>query len=84
MQWRITDDGEDHQYVIRFADGQCVTSRGIEPSPTTSVSVDLARFARIVAGQANAVKLLLTRKLTASGDVRFARRIDGFFDIPGT
>ena len=82
VQWRITDDGEDFLYVIHFLPDACEARPGTVDRPTTTVSTDLARFARIVAGQANAVKLLMTRKLHASGDVMFARKIPGFFDIP--
>ena len=84
VQWRINDEGVDHLFVVRFNTEGCTAERGTVESPTSTISTDLARFARIVAGQANAVKLLLTRKLKASGDVMFAKRIDGFFDIPGT
>lgn len=82
VQWRITDGVEEHPYVISFADGTCETHRGTVDKPRTKISTDVARFARIVSGQANPVKLLMTRKLKASGDVMFARKIDGFFDIP--
>ena len=82
VQWRITDDGEDHHYFIRFTSTRCETARGESDDATTWITTDLARFARIVVGQANAVKLLMTRKLKASGDVLFARKIEGFFDLP--
>lgn len=84
VQWKIKAGGEIHDYVIRLTSTACKAERGTVDRPTTTVSTDVARFARIVAGQANAVKLLMTRKLKASGDVMFARRIDGFFDMPGT
>ena len=82
VQWRISDGAEDHPYVITFVDGTCEARRGTVDKPRTSVETDVARFARIVSGQANPVKLLMTRKLKSSGDVMFARKIDGFFDIP--
>ena len=82
VQWRISDGAEEHPYVVTFADGTCEAHRGTVDKPRTTVSTDIARFSRIVSGQANPVKLLMTRKLKASGDVMFARKIDGFFDIP--
>jgi alkyl sulfatase BDS1-like metallo-beta-lactamase superfamily hydrolase len=84
VQWRIRGEDVDHLYVVRFTPEGCTSERGTVESPTATISTDLVRFARIVSGQANAVKLLLTRKLKASGDVMFAKRIDSFFDIPGT
>ena len=82
VQWRITDEGEDHAYVIGLHDGQCETRRGTAQRPTTTITTDLARFARIAAGDANPIKLLMTRKLKASGDVNLGRRMATFFDIP--
>ena len=82
VQWHITDDGEDHPYVIGLHDGHCETRSGTAQRPTTTITTDLARFARIAAGDANPIKLLMTRKLKASGDVNLGRRMAGFFDIP--
>jgi alkyl sulfatase BDS1-like metallo-beta-lactamase superfamily hydrolase len=82
VQWRINDGAQDHHYVIEFQPDACETWQGVAEQPTAAISTDIVRFARIVTGQANPVKLLVTRKLKASGDVMFARRIAGFFDIP--
>lgn len=82
VQWRINDGVEDHHYVIHFTPQACETRSGTVENPRTTVSTDIVRFARIVSGQANPARLLMTRKLKASGDVLFARKIDGFFDIP--
>lgn len=82
VQWKINDGITDHHYVISFRPDRCETWSGTVDDPRTKVSTDIVRFARIVSGQANPVKLLMTRKLKASGDVMFARKIDGFFDIP--
>lgn len=82
VQWHVTDDGEDHPYVIGLHDGQCETRRGTAQRPTTTITTDLARFARLAAGEANPVKLLMTRRLKASGDVNLGRRMATFFHIP--
>ena len=83
VQWKINDGTDDHYYVIHFTPDACESWGGTVEDPTTTVSTDIVRFARIVSGQANPIKLLMTRKLKASGDVMFARRINSFFDIPG-
>ena len=82
VQWRIADGSDEHAYVVTIHDGACDTERGTAERPTTTLSTDLPRFARIAAGQANGVKLLMTGKLRASGDVNLARKLPGFFDIP--
>ena len=82
VQWQITDNDEQHDYVVELHGTQCTTRSGTAANATTTLKTDLARFARLAAGQANGVKLLMTRKLRASGDVNFARKLQGLFDIP--
>jgi putative sterol carrier protein len=82
VQWEITDDGEQHDYVVELDGSQCTTGSGKAGKASTTLRTDLARFARLTAGQANGIKLLATRKLRASGDVNLARRLPGMFDIP--
>jgi putative sterol carrier protein len=82
VQWHITDDDHQHDYVVELRAGGCTTRAGAEAAPRATLKTDLARFARLAAGQANGVKLLMTRKLRASGDVNFARKLQAMFDIP--
>ena len=82
VQWQITDAGDQYDYVVELDGPTCTTRAGIAGTATTTLKTDLARFARLAAGQANGVKLLMTRKLRASGDVNFARKLQGLFDIP--
>lgn len=82
VQWYITDGDDRHAYEVVLSDGTCRTRRGEAGDPDTTLTVDLPRFARIAAGQASGVKLLLTRKLRASGDINLARRLEGFFARP--
>ena len=82
VQWHITDEGDQHDYVVEIDAGTCRTHSGIADRASTTLTTDLARFARLAAGQANGVKLLMTRKLRASGDVNFARKLQAMFDIP--
>lgn len=82
VQWRITDDGETFPYVVDLRDDQCITRAGTAGDATATLTTDLARFARLAAGQASGVKLLMTRRLRASGDVNFARKLQSMFDIP--
>lgn len=58
------------------------TRPGEDSGADTTLKLDLARFARVAAGQANGVKLLLTRKLKASGDIALAKEMPTLFDIP--
>jgi putative sterol carrier protein len=82
VQWRISDDGQEHPYVVHLAPESCATEAGETSNPDTTLKIDLARFARVAAGQANGVRLLLTRKLKASGDIGLAKKLPTLFDIP--
>ena len=82
VQWRITDGRGEHPYVVTLRGAECPPPAGTADRPTATLTTDLARFARIAAGQANGVKLLMTGKLKASGDVGFARKLPSLFDIP--
>ena len=82
VQWHIDDEGDQHDYVVEIDGATCRTRSGRADRASTTLTTDLARFARLAAGQANGVKLLMTRKLRASGDVNFARKLQAMFDIP--
>ena len=82
VRWRINDGRDEHHFTMHFLPDRMEAMRGHADDAIGTVTTDIVRFCRIITGQANAVKLLLTRKLKASGDVMFARRIQGFFDIP--
>lgn len=82
VQWKVKDGSDEHAYIVTLHDGTCETRSGKTDNPTTILTTDLARFARVVAGQASGVKLLMTGKLKASGDVNLARKLPSLFDIP--
>lgn len=82
VQWYVTDGGERHPYVVELSDGTCTTRRGEADHADTKLTIDLPRFARVAAGQASGVKLLLTGKLKASGDINLARKLESFFSKP--
>jgi putative sterol carrier protein len=82
VQWRITDGDDVHSYVVEIDEGTCATRSGDADDPDATIKVDVVRFLRVAAGQANATKLLLTRKLKVGGDIGLAKKLDSFFDIP--
>lgn len=82
VQWRIKADGEEHPYAVRIADGKCVAGREEADDPTTTMSIKLVPFVKLVTGQADGMRLLMTRKLKVSGDLMFAQRMQGFFSQP--
>jgi putative sterol carrier protein len=82
VQWRITDGDDVHRYVVEIDDGTCRTRSGEADDPDATIKIDVVRFLRVAAGQANPTRLLLTRKLKVGGDVVLAKKLDSFFEIP--
>jgi alkyl sulfatase BDS1-like metallo-beta-lactamase superfamily hydrolase len=81
VRWRIDVRGERHEYVLRIADGEGQIVR-TPTDPAVTFTMDLATFARLATGQADPVRLLLTRRLRVSGNLLLARRIPTLFAMP--
>lgn len=82
VQWRIKADGDEHPYAVKIAGGSCVATREEADDPTTTMSIKLVPFVKLITGQADGMRLLMTRKLKVSGDLMFAQRMQGFFSQP--
>lgn len=84
VQFVVSDDGAEHPYVVSIRGGSCTTKKGTVDDPKTTLETDLVSFVKLVTGQADGVRLFMTRKLKVAGDLMFAQRILGFFDRPET
>lgn len=82
VQFLIKDEGEEHPYVVAINDGTCGTRRTKADDPKTTLSLKLLPFVKLITGQADGMKLFMTRKLKISGDIMFAQRVLTFFDRP--
>lgn len=82
IQFLIKDEGEEHPYVVAIKDGTCETRRAKAEDPKTTLSLKLLPFVKLITGQADGMKLFMTRKLKISGDIMFAQRVLTFFDRP--
>jgi putative sterol carrier protein len=82
VQFMIKDDKEEHGYVVAIHGGACTASRATSDDPKTTLSLKLVPFVKLVTGQADGMKLFMTRKLKISGDMMFAQRVMTFFDRP--
>lgn len=83
VQFVVSDGGDEHCYVVSIHDGACRAERGEAESPKTTLSAGLVPFVKLVTGNADGMKLFMTRKLKVSGDLMFAQRLLTFFDRPG-
>jgi len=86
VHWRIgcqqgeTDAYECFQTVI--AGGACSTGTELDRAPRVTLSVSVADFVRLATGITGPVRLFATRRLRIRGDVRYAIRLAGLFEIP--
>lgn len=78
----IKDGDAEHPYTVSIKDGTCNATRGAADSPRTTLSTDLASFAKLVAGVEDGMKLFMGGKLKVTGDLMFSTRIMTFFDQP--
>ncbi len=82
IQFLIKDGDEEHPYVVGIHDGKCTTERATADDPKTTLSLKLVPFVKLITGQADGMKMFMTRKLKLKGDVMFAQRVLTFFDRP--
>lgn len=78
----LVNDGEEHPYVLRIADGTAAVERGKAADETVTLAMDLPTFLELVAGKAQGPMLFMAGRLRVSGDVMFASRLMSFFDTP--
>jgi len=83
VQWVVTDDGNEHAYVVAVKDGSCTTEAGRAESPRVRVTTDAVSFVKMMAGKAAGPQLYMTGKLKLQGDMMLAQRMATFFAPPG-
>jgi hypothetical protein len=85
IRWRIADgsgaDGYDHWYVV-LGGGECRTGRDLDRRPRITFTVGPLDFLRLATGEANPLRMVLTRRLVMRGDLLWARHIPAFFRVP--
>lgn len=84
VRWRIGcgHNNEYEQFQTVIAGGSCVTNTQLDSSPRITLTLPMADFLRLATGTASPARLLIGRRLRIRGDLRFALRLAGLFDIP--
>ena len=82
VQWVVTDEGQEHPYLAKIADGKCAITREKGDSPRVGLTTDLVTFIRLIMGQAQGPMLFMQGKLKVTGDLMFAQRFSDFFAQP--
>ena len=78
----VKDESEEYPYTVSIKDGTCNASSGATDNPRTTLTTDLASFAKLIAGVEDGMKLFMGGKLKVAGDMMFSTRIMTFFDRP--
>ncbi|HEX3782793.1 MAG TPA: SCP2 sterol-binding domain-containing protein [Pseudonocardiaceae bacterium] len=84
VRWRIAcGAGADYQrFQTVFENGNCVNGTTIDRDPKVTLTLSIADFLRLVASCVGFPRLVATRRLKFKGDIRYAIRLSGMFDIP--
>jgi len=79
VQWVITDQGEEHPFLLSIADGKCTLSKTRSDAPKVALTTDIVAFIRLIMGQVQGPVLFMQGKLKVAGDLMFAQRVNDFF-----
>ena len=66
---------------VTIENGTCVVTEGVSDNPTLTLNVKDDDMIQLMRGKLNGVSALLTGKLRVKGDVVFAKRMNGYFDV---
>jgi putative sterol carrier protein len=84
IHFRITggpDDSVDHWEAV-IEHGTCKATGQPSRSPRLTLTMDGVDFLKLVTGNASGPKLFMTGRLKVDGDLMFAARAAGLFEIP--
>jgi hypothetical protein len=85
IKWKIGQGegpgGYDRWFVV-LREGRCETGRDLELKPRVTFTVGPVDFLRLVTGNANPGRLVVSGRLRIRGDLIWAARMPGFFSIP--
>jgi putative sterol carrier protein len=79
IQWVVTDQGNEHAYLVSIKDGACTAGRGRADAPRVGFTLGLVPFMRLISGQENGVQLFMKGALKVTGDLMFSQRVQTFF-----
>ena len=84
VDWKILDrpDGGYDHYRVEIAGGACRVSKDPEGPARVTFRVAPVDFLKLVTGNAAGPQMFMTGRLRIEGDLMFAARVQGFFEIP--
>ena len=75
-------DGGADPYVLTIKEGTCAVKKGIDETPTLTMTLDAVDFMKLVVGADNATDMYIGGKLKMDGNIMMGPRISGLFTIP--
>jgi putative sterol carrier protein len=66
-------------FQVKVEDGKCDVEPGAPRAPLTTLNVSLPNFLRLASGKLGGLHAIVTGRLSVSGDVMLARRMEGWF-----
>ncbi len=75
------DDAVDHWEAV-IEDGTCKVTDQPNRAPRVTLTIGGVDFLKLVTGNASGPKLFMTGRLKVDGDLMFAARAAGLFEIP--
>jgi putative sterol carrier protein len=84
IQFIVTDEGEEHPYVVAIKNGSCTTKQGTADDPKVTLTTDVVSFSKLITNNASGPQLFMSGKLKVSGDIFFSQKITSFFDQPSS
>lgn len=83
IRWRLACGGPGYRrFQTVIESGTCVTGTELDREPTVTLTLSMADFLRLATGGVGMARLVAARRLRPRGDLRFALRLAGLFDIP--
>ncbi|QRP46169.1 SCP2 sterol-binding domain-containing protein [Amycolatopsis sp. FDAARGOS 1241] len=86
VHWRLTGgtgEGGYDRYSTEISGGSCTVSRVVGGAhPRVTITLSPVDFFRLITHQATPAVLFVTGKIKVSGDLAFAARLIGYFDLP--
>lgn len=81
LQWNLATPGGVRSRQLVIENDRCRAQRG-GATPSVVLYALVPDFLRIATGRVSAMQAYMARTITASGDLLFARRADGWFPPP--
>lgn len=83
VRWRLgAGDEDDLRYECQLSGETCTVSKETRQDARVTIMLPAAEFLKLASGNASPFGLFMSGKLKVAGDLGFAVKISGLFEIP--